>query len=427
MNQQTTHYLLKQVSTISKKYDDIATVTGERFNIFKILDVTTQEVKMHSTLINSLLNSKGSHGCGTKFLNIFLDQQKGRWYKESEFVRKLEAFDSEYSQSKIEHHIGYINEDSTEGGRIDILITDTHSKHIIIENKINAGDQNKQLLRYYNFDKDKDAPIFYLTLNEKTPSNESKGNLIDGRDYVCISYRSDIVSWIECCIKEAVNLPLLRETLKQYLFLIKALTNQTTNKTMKQEIIELIAKEEETVKSAFVIANSIHELKQELMIDFAKVLVSRCKTLGKTGIRVAYQENTIGRKDTSFDFYTEQTGEYYVSLYFLNDFSDLIIGIGYEKIVDSRNDTINKGIKDFFKQELANLRKGRVENVYTAWFSWAWVTRYDTATNFFNTMDGWSSIPTKNIPIINDIIDALSFMLNKIENVTALFPDVKKQ
>ena len=54
--------LLTQVSVISEKYDAIAELTGENFNIFKILKMETKEVKTHSAFLAELLNPKGSNG-----------------------------------------------------------------------------------------------------------------------------------------------------------------------------------------------------------------------------------------------------------------------------------------------------------------------------------------------------------------------------
>lgn len=48
------------------------------------------------------------------------------------------------------------------------------NKAIIIENKIYAGDQEYQMLRYYNHSKTyADSRLIYLSLDGKTPSNFS--------------------------------------------------------------------------------------------------------------------------------------------------------------------------------------------------------------------------------------------------------------
>lgn len=93
-------------------------------------------------------------------------------------------------------------------------------------------------MRYKQYDKK--APILYLTLNGIEPSENAKGILQSNIDYVCISYAVFIKEWLELCIKEMVNKPIIRETLNQYLFLIKSLTNQSNNYKMSEEIVKII-------------------------------------------------------------------------------------------------------------------------------------------------------------------------------------------
>ena len=70
--------LLSGVSEIKKKYDEIAILTGENFNVFNILGLSTKEVRTHSAFIAELLNPKGSHGQGDTFLKLFVEQQKDK-------------------------------------------------------------------------------------------------------------------------------------------------------------------------------------------------------------------------------------------------------------------------------------------------------------------------------------------------------------
>jgi len=54
--------LLNQVSSIVTQYDKIARITGENFNVFNVLKLSTSEVRTHSALLAELLNPEGSHG-----------------------------------------------------------------------------------------------------------------------------------------------------------------------------------------------------------------------------------------------------------------------------------------------------------------------------------------------------------------------------
>ena len=65
--------LMQHISIIQKKYDDIAKITGENFNIFSVLKMDSKEVRMHSAFIGELLNPKGSHGIEDKPLKFFIE------------------------------------------------------------------------------------------------------------------------------------------------------------------------------------------------------------------------------------------------------------------------------------------------------------------------------------------------------------------
>lgn len=74
MNENILQNLLYQVNAINKKYEKIAEITGENFNIFNILGLTTNEVRTHSAFIAELLNPNGSHGCKHIFLKLFIEE-----------------------------------------------------------------------------------------------------------------------------------------------------------------------------------------------------------------------------------------------------------------------------------------------------------------------------------------------------------------
>lgn len=258
--------LLNQVSIIKKKYDDLAEYTGENYNVFNVLGIYNDELS-HSKIIGDFLNVKGSHGQKDTFLKLFLNEING-FEKNTEQLNVLDNFKSANSCAHLEKNLGKVDNENGEGGRIDILINDGKS-NIIIENKIGAGDQNQQLLRYNKFDTN--APILYLTLEGNEPSiysisdknNENRLSL--GKDFVCISYRINIVNWLENCIIEMENKPIIKESLNQYLVLVKQLTNQSSNIKMKDEIINLVFQNEKNLISFIEI--------QKLNNEFYKYII----------------------------------------------------------------------------------------------------------------------------------------------------------
>lgn len=244
-NEDSLKQLLGQVSTIDNAYKIVKQNTGEDFNLFQILGMETAEVKTHSKFLAELLNPKGSHMQGVTFLQLFIDYlNQLKVTDDIPFLPKSHkvALKPENSNVQIERYIGRKNED--EGGRIDITIEDTNRNLICIENKIYAKEKDKQMLRYGNF-ADASSSInhlFFLTLWGNEPGTN------DEKTVYSISYKKHIIEWLKVCKKEAVNLPILRETISQYINLIKKLTHQTTNKNMEKEIQNLILKNIEEAK-----------------------------------------------------------------------------------------------------------------------------------------------------------------------------------
>lgn len=220
------YQFLNQVKQLVESFEKQRELSGENFNVFSIMSMESDEVFTHSAIISELLNPKGSHSLGTKPLELFykivIDEEKS-----SEDLKQFICLKEE--------HAGFISEDKTEGGRLDIVVKDAYENGFVIENKIYAGEQHNQLLRYRN--RYPKAKILYLTLKGEE-SKQSKS--VDGIIYYQISYETDIINWITECSKLAYDKPILRETLKQYLYLIKKLTNQTTDNEMSTEIIKII-------------------------------------------------------------------------------------------------------------------------------------------------------------------------------------------
>lgn len=258
--------LLSQVSIVKNKYDDLAAYTGENYNLFSVLKIYTQELS-HSAILGDLLNARGKHGQKDTFLKLFLEGLPN--FKEgSEQFKVLKNFKSDKSIVFIEKYAGKVNNQNEEGGRIDIVINDQKS-NIIIENKILAGDQPSQLKRYNKWYKS--APILYLTLDGRAPSNESKKDLILDEHFICISYQENIKKWLEKCIKEMANKPIIRESLNQYLVLVKQLTNQSTNNKMTEETISILTKSSENI----IAAKMIFENYQTSVIELNKIQIMK--------------------------------------------------------------------------------------------------------------------------------------------------------
>ena len=229
--------LLNQAKLIlekSKVSQQESRLRGEQFNIFHACGVNHYETT-HSAILAEFLNPQGSHGQGDIYLKEFL-----AIIGENEV---LSPFDTSTASVTTEYTLP--------DGRLDILITNTKNQAIIIENKIYAEDQWKQLKRYNEFAAKKyhegNYAILYLTLWGDEASEQS-GN---GVAYTCISYRETILKWLGCCIQISAQKPLIRETMIQYANLIKELTNQAMEQKYKNEFLELMANNAEIVANIY--------------------------------------------------------------------------------------------------------------------------------------------------------------------------------
>lgn len=112
------------------------------------------------------------------------------------------------------------------------------------------------------------------------PSPESLGNLLERNiEVTLVSYEIDILNWLELCAKEAFRTPHLRETIIQYITLIKKLTGQTLSTEHKMEIIDLLLLEN-NLESALSIERTLKKAKIEVQKLVWRDLVEEFKSKG---------------------------------------------------------------------------------------------------------------------------------------------------
>lgn len=184
-----------------------------------------------------------------------------------------------------------------EGRRIDILIV-FDKFEIIIENKINAGEQESQLEDYYKdrYNNGKEIFLVYLTrwkyeASEYSISKETKEELKDKIYYLS---HGDIAEWIENDILnkyEFLKFDKKYQSIYSALIQIrdneKIITNPNEENNMKKEKIknffeenkyfENLLNKEETIKDSFDKLNKFYELlenAQRVIIDKKFELIS---------------------------------------------------------------------------------------------------------------------------------------------------------
>ena len=286
--------ILNQVRIVSRKIKEQRKEKferGENYNIFNDLGFMSDEVHLHSMFLANLLNPKGSHGQRGKFLEAFLKMLQKSFPAISADCLEL---DTTIASVEVEKFIG--RQTDSEGGRIDIYLSD--GKHsIIIENKIYAGDQHHQMLRYWNYgmsqkgdDTENSFVLIYLTLDGCSPSKESLGKDLKENDIVCLSYKNDIRGWLDRCVELASRTPLVRETINQYISTIDILTNNVMEDN--KELLDILSKEE-NLDAVFDIINSKENLINHIIND---EFIPKLKVLAKSkGLEICgnYKRNWV--------------------------------------------------------------------------------------------------------------------------------------
>ena len=236
--------LLRQLSVIVSKEQTAAQekyLRGESFNMFEVCGVNNYEVS-HSAIIAELLNPRGTHGQCLIFVE--------------EFIKSINLQDFNFKLDGVT----VTTEMVTPNGRIDIVISNNNQQAFIIENKIYACDQWEQLKRYDDFAKTKYTngyKILYLTLGGSNPSDEASKKV----EHTTISYKHHIVDWLSQCKLLAMDKPVIRETLSQYIQHLKKLTNTIEMENNNSTIELLIKHSKETLK----ILNSQKELEEYIV------------------------------------------------------------------------------------------------------------------------------------------------------------------
>ncbi|WP_149711684.1 PD-(D/E)XK nuclease family protein [Campylobacter concisus] len=281
--------MLKQIKILNDKLEIKKLRGNNDYNLFLSLLDINDEVRLHSRFIYSLLDPNSLHYQKELFLELFikacglenfgLDPQNAKVYKEYE--------------------------------NIDIYITDG-AKHIILENKINAGDQEAQIKRYIKTvqkENDGEAKIYVLFLSPqgREPSHYSLsglkikgGKILDKNGdevakFKAISYKKEIMKWLGSCLNEAGNLANLAAVISQYKNVIEKIYGkykgvQMDEKKISEIILENYDLVDEIRNKYFDMANKEKlgtfmknvkkelekRLSQEWCVEIKKADASRC-------------------------------------------------------------------------------------------------------------------------------------------------------
>ncbi len=269
--------LLARIDAMLAKDQEHKNRYGLDFNVFRLCGVDHYETK-HSSILAALLDPKGTHGLGTAFLQSFLDKIPA-----SEAIGRERLIASTDSRVQTEVPVDSDNENL---GRVDILINDVANQwSIVIENKIFASEGANQIARYRRWLDTKQTNftryILFLTLDGHAPGTDNHQPLPESKVSVLrMSWKHDILSWLSECVRLAVERPFVRETLRQYINLVKQLTEGLTmSEELNREIVSLATKDYETFRGVVQLMRQ----KSAIFNTLADRVATKLKThLGET-------------------------------------------------------------------------------------------------------------------------------------------------
>uniref|UniRef100_I5AXL8 PD-(D/E)XK nuclease superfamily protein n=1 Tax=Eubacterium cellulosolvens (strain ATCC 43171 / JCM 9499 / 6) TaxID=633697 RepID=I5AXL8_EUBC6 len=282
--------LVSKCKTIVRDHYAIAQDEIKKYNIYRILHLTQNEVQMCRVLAD-LLNPSGEHGQGAKYLGHF-----------ARIVLGLDISDEEMKDAHV-----YKEYPITDDRRIDIVIA-YHGGFIPMEVKINARDQKSQCYDYYHFakERDKNAFIVYLTKSGYKPSEKSvtggAGDRLPEEAVKCISFSEDILRWLEE-IKSGSS-DEMRVLIDQYAGAVKEFVN-VDDMEYKMNLTNKILTDTDSFRTSLEIAGTVNHAKAEIMKKlFYEFETQMQPILGKYNLE-------LETKSEWFHYKYQATEEYY--------------------------------------------------------------------------------------------------------------------
>ena len=265
--------LLKEAYEKSKDYlyED-----SSRFNLLSIIEKDRDEAHIHSKVLYNLLSQNWGKIDKETFLTLFLKEigiEDEIIYNEKWEISREKVFDLD-----------------TIKGRLDFEIKSKDYIYII-EMKIDAGDQPEQLMRYQKFAKEqhKKYKIFYLTLDGHNASKKSVGEEdseeIKKVEYTNISFKEEILNWLEKCLDLVKGKENKSTCINQYIASINKILGEKNTK-----IKDNILKSSEDIKNAITIYKKLNENLQKVLESFFEELNKKLEDIGS---KVIYNKNYI--------------------------------------------------------------------------------------------------------------------------------------
>lgn len=382
------------------------------FNIFTILLNKSDEVRLHSRFLHFLLNPTADHSQGSLFLDLFLKECN------------LYGFFENTEQCTVDKEHKFI----------DLYITDG-SKHIIIENKVFAGDQDRQIERYIDRIKEDNSGdinlsdnlvVIYLSLNRNKPERISLGDFTldkskgvlnrkgEKYQFKVITYDTHILNWIDKSYAQVANISNLAVGLTQYKDVILKLYGRYRGKVMNlEEFMKGRLDKPQLYKMLKEVSSEYQLLRKSLMNEFFdKVIVMLAAGLDGRNWQVIEKDKLRSGGSGDFPLTIEQVDINKPKVLLGFEFTQKDFGSPDWGIV--RRD---ESVKFSDLREDSEIKKllGSLQNVLTAQSQW-WL-KYETLYkgDFCEKVVGFETIDlaakdfaTKFLGIFDDCKDLIS-------------------
>ncbi len=242
-------------------YNGMKSKSAENLNVFKILNLEYDEVRLHS-----------------RILKFFIEQDIDGFLKAIENALPVnsgllnEKKIGNFKHVHIEKSV-YFSDEEFSDGRIDLLL-EFDDFLIVIENKIYAKDQNHQLIKYdkyANSIKGENYLIFYLTPDGKDPSEHAiKSDSItleSKKHFYLISYKAHILTWLK---ELEIKTDEFKEILNQYMQTVNNICG--TMSKVDEERFEFFIQNETVINELLKDKNKLDQIITYSVRNFLSVI-----------------------------------------------------------------------------------------------------------------------------------------------------------
>lgn len=258
---QISHFLTRIGSELSNHrmvMEKSAAQLTPKFNLFEVCEVNWLYENHMSRIIKKLLDPKGDHAQGAKFL--------------AEFCKLIGVTVADFGEGGFA--AAYVPEKEVSGdfGRMDIFIESKNKKFAIaIENKIWANDRKDQLKDYNDYlDKEykNNYKLIYLNPKGENPAiesiNEALRESLKEKGFLKILSYEEIIEWLMRCKGVSLS-PRVDYFLVELLNYINRKIMGVKDMTEANLIQKAIKESDKTIEVAFQIGKQINNVKYELI------------------------------------------------------------------------------------------------------------------------------------------------------------------